>query len=66
MAEQGIDLSRYLRHGSIVGENGSDDWQTPKVIYEALNKRFNSLVMQQPQNRIAIVLDIGQKKMTLY
>ena len=39
MAEQGIDLSRYLRHGSVVG-NGSDDWQTPKVIYEALNKRF--------------------------
>lgn len=39
MAEQGIDLSRYLRHGSVVG-NGSDDWQTPRVIYEALNKRF--------------------------
>ena len=37
MAEQGIDLSRYLRHGSIVGENGSDDWQTPRVIYEALD-----------------------------
>ncbi|HHL3563313.1 TPA: DNA N-6-adenine-methyltransferase [Klebsiella pneumoniae] len=41
MAEQGIDLSRYLRHGSIVGENGSDDWQTPRVIYEALDKRFH-------------------------
>ncbi|HHL1305551.1 TPA: DNA N-6-adenine-methyltransferase [Klebsiella pneumoniae] len=40
MAEQGIDLSRYLRHGSVVG-NGSDDWQTPKAIFEALNKRFH-------------------------
>lgn len=40
MAEQGIDLSRYLRHGAKITENGSDDWQTPKVIYEALNKRF--------------------------
>ncbi|HBX7662620.1 TPA: adenine methyltransferase [Klebsiella pneumoniae] len=40
MAEQGIDLSRYLRHGARITENGSDDWQTPKVIYEVLNKRF--------------------------
>ncbi|EZR10418.1 phage N-6-adenine-methyltransferase [Klebsiella pneumoniae UCI 60] len=40
MAEQGTDLRRYLRHGSIVGENGSDDWQTPRAIFEALNKRF--------------------------
>lgn len=39
MAEQGIDLIRYLRHGSVVG-NGSDDWQTPKVIFDALDKRF--------------------------
>ncbi len=40
MAEQGIDLSCYLRHGAKITETGSDDWQTPKVIYEALNKRF--------------------------
>ncbi|ENQ6389086.1 DNA N-6-adenine-methyltransferase [Klebsiella michiganensis] len=40
MAEQGIDLSRYLRHGAKITETGSDDWQTPRVIYEALNKRF--------------------------
>lgn len=40
MTEQGVDLSRYLRHGTKITENGSDDWQTPKVIYEVLNKRF--------------------------
>ncbi|HBU6848519.1 DNA N-6-adenine-methyltransferase [Klebsiella quasivariicola] len=41
MAEQGIDLSRYLRHGAKITETGSDDWQTPRVIYEALDKRFH-------------------------
>lgn len=41
MAEQGTDLSRYLRHGAKITENGSDDWQTPKAIFDALNKRFH-------------------------
>ncbi|MCS2159608.1 adenine methyltransferase [Scandinavium sp. H11S7] len=40
MTEQGVDLSRYLRHGAKITENGSDDWQTPRIIYEVLNKRF--------------------------
>ncbi|HDL0121746.1 TPA: helix-turn-helix domain-containing protein [Klebsiella variicola] len=38
--QQGTDLGRYLRHGSVVG-NGSDDWQTPRAIFDALNKRFH-------------------------
>ena len=41
MAEQGIDLSRYLRHGAKITENGSDDWQTPRAIFDALDKRFH-------------------------
>lgn len=40
MAEQGTDITRYLRHGAKITENGSDDWQTPRIIYEVLNNRF--------------------------
>ncbi|HEY2453339.1 MAG TPA: DNA N-6-adenine-methyltransferase [Scandinavium sp.] len=41
MAEQGVDINRYLRHGSKITENGSDDWQTPKNIFNVLNSRFS-------------------------
>ena len=39
MIQQGVDLSRYMRHGAVVS-NGSDDWRTPKIIFDALDREY--------------------------
>lgn len=34
-----VDLSRFLRHGTVITETGSDEWRTPKAIFDVLHKR---------------------------
>lgn len=34
------DLARYIRHGAKNTESGSDEWRTPGVIFDALNRQY--------------------------